>query len=121
MPPFLTDEHVAGYEDSADRRGRRQPVTLERELQAVGRHSWEDAKRRSLEKKALPLLEQVSKAGTHHLDRACFTALADWLFWDQAGARRKAERTGRLELGTSLVLRLLPGGYGAGTGKTEAA
>lgn len=120
MPPFLSDEHAQPYEDAADRKERAHPRTVGRELQAMAKHSWEDAKRRTLEKRALVLLEQVSKPGTHHLDRTCFETLVSWLFWDQDKERRKVERSGRLDLKTSLVLRLLPGGYGAGT-KREAA
>jgi hypothetical protein len=104
---FLSDESVQAHEDPADR-CHPEAMTVQYERQEMTRHSWEDCRRRTIEKSAFKIIEQVSKPGTHHLDAASFKMLADFLWMDEPGKLRKALKSGRVDLKSSLVLRLLP-------------
>jgi hypothetical protein len=116
MPPFLSDEPVQAYEDAADRRERREPRTVERELQVAAKHSWEDARRRTIEKHGLAILERVNFPGVQRLDKDDFGKLCSFVYWEQERERKHALRVGKIDLGRTVVLR-----SEGGEPKTEAA
>lgn len=106
MPPFLTDEHIERWEDPADRKPRPKERSVAYEHQVMGRHSWEDSKRRTLEKHALAILERINAPGVQRVERDEFTKLCDFVFWERDRDRRRAMREGKIDLGRTVVLRL---------------
>jgi hypothetical protein len=101
--PWLTDEAVQSFEDPADRGAPSIGLDVARRIQA--RQSWEDAKRRKLERDGFAVLKSVTIGGLRELGSEAFAALVKVICYEQPKAAKASLRTGRLDLGDYVVSR----------------